>query len=91
MNQLNAQIPHCIYNIIIFTETGLTSNIESFILCLIDYLNYCCVGNSHTSSLSKDSGITAMTDKINSKLISIFNNTIEILFVLILNYIIKQY
>jgi len=53
INQQKTQIPHCMYDVIKFTEIWLTFNITTSELGLKGYLNYRCDRIRNTSSLTK--------------------------------------
>lgn len=84
MIKLNAYIPLSTFDIFAFTETWLTSNVNSSELGFKNFNVFRCDRNIHTSNLSRGGGVLiAVNNKLSSKLINITSKNLEIVFILI--------
>lgn len=81
---MKSQLPCALHDIFIFTETWLTNNVMSSELGFHNYDIYRYDRTTQTSMLSRGGGVLiAVRNNLQSKLIVIENNSIELLFVLL--------
>ncbi|KAF0705893.1 Uncharacterized protein FWK35_00025383, partial [Aphis craccivora] len=84
LSYLKSQLPCALHDIFIFTETWLTNNVMSSELGFHNYYIYRYDRTTQTSMLSRGGGVLiAVRNNLQSKLIVIENNSIELLFVLL--------